>query len=59
MRYTSAREYPITKIKKCGKAGRTDFVLDISLGMAAGILGIVFLKGFFWGYCLGKKRVCW
>jgi hypothetical protein len=56
MRYTSAREYPITKMKKCGRNGRSDVQLDISLGMAAGILGFVFLKGFLWGYCLRKRR---
>ncbi|MGE5612963.1 MAG: hypothetical protein ACM3XR_00995 [Bacillota bacterium] len=56
MRYTNAREYPITKIKKCDKDGHTDVVVDISLGTVAGILGFVFLNGFFWGYCLRKRR---
>lgn len=55
MRYTSAREYPITKMKKSGRNRRADVLVDISLGMAAGILGFVFLKGFLWGYCLRKR----
>jgi hypothetical protein len=56
MRYTSAREYPITKTKKCVRDKHTDVAIEISLGTAAGILGLVFLKGLLWGYCLRKRR---
>jgi hypothetical protein len=55
MRYSSARRYPITRMKKELQAKNQERVLDISLGTAAGILALAFAGGMFWGYVGGKS----
>lgn len=52
MRYTTARKYPITQKKKSVKPEEPNRIIDLSIGAAAGLLGIVFLGGIFGGYMI-------
>lgn len=52
MRYTAARKYPITQKKKAIKPEAPNRIIDLSIGVAAGLLGIVFLGGVFGGYMI-------
>lgn len=56
MRYNMTRKYPITKNKKNTVCENPDRIVDLSLGAAAGLLGLVFLEGMFWGYMIRKWR---
>lgn len=52
MRYTAARKYPITQRKKASRPEDSNRIIDVSIGVAAGLLGIVFLGGVFGGYMI-------
>ncbi len=56
MRYQNARKYPITQMKKNAPQKHPERVIDLSIGAAAGLLGIVFLEGLFLGYMIRKCR---
>ena len=56
MRYSAARKYPITQMKKDNCLKKQDRVVDLSLGAAAGLLALVFVEGMFWGYMIKKWR---
>lgn len=56
MRYTNARKYPITQMKKNSSDDRNDRIVDISLGTAIGLMAFVFLEGMVWGYMIRKLR---
>lgn len=54
MRYSSARKYPITQMKKEEQANKTERVVDLSIGTAAGLLALVFTEGLIFGYLCHK-----
>lgn len=56
MRYNMTRKYPIAQKKKEIACVHPDRIVDLSLGAAAGLLGLVFLEGVFWGYMMRKWR---
>ncbi|HOQ06198.1 MAG TPA: hypothetical protein PK127_00750 [Clostridiales bacterium] len=56
MRYTPNRKYPITQMKRNSQPMNGERILDISIGTAAGLLAVTFLKGLFWGYLIRKCR---
>ncbi len=56
MRYQNTRKYPITQMKKNTQQKHGERVIDLSIGAAAGLLGIVFLEGLFCGYMIKKWR---
>lgn len=56
MRYQNARKYPITQMKRNAPKRQSDNVIDLSIGAAVGLLGIVFLEGLFCGYMIRKWR---
>jgi hypothetical protein len=55
MRYSSARKYPITQMKKGGQANKQERVVDLSIGTAAGLLALVFIEGMVLGYMCHKS----
>ena len=56
MRYNMTRKYPITKRRKENSCEHPERIVDLSLGVAAGLLGLVFIEGVFWGYMIRKWR---
>ncbi len=56
MRYSMTRKYPITQRKKENSCEQKDRIVDLSLGAAAGLLGLVFIEGLFCGYMIRKWR---
>lgn len=58
MRYTNARKYPIMQKKKTAipDANTANRIIDLSIGAAAGLLGIVFLEGIFCGYMIRGRH---
>ncbi len=56
MRYQNTRKFPITQMKKSTQQKHGERVIDLSIGAAAGLLGIVFLEGLFCGYMIKKWR---
>ncbi len=56
MRYANTRKYPITQMKKNNPQNHGERVIDLSLGAAAGLLGLVFLEGLCCGYMIKKMR---
>ncbi|HEX2944601.1 MAG TPA: hypothetical protein VHT96_01445 [Clostridia bacterium] len=56
MRYTNARKYPITQKKKITESDGPNRIIDLSIGAAAGLLGIIFLEGIFCGYMIRGRH---
>jgi hypothetical protein len=56
MRYSNVRKYPITQMKKGNPQNHSERVIDLSIGVAAGLLGLVFLEGLLCGFMVKKWR---
>lgn len=56
MRYTPYRKHQITRMKKDSRSAEGERIIDISIGTAAALLAVTFLKGLFWGYMIRKCR---
>jgi|LSQX01.2.fsa_nt_gb hypothetical protein len=56
MRYSNARKYPITQKKKNISQCQSERIIDLGLGTAAGLLGLVFLEGLILGLIIKRRR---
>lgn len=56
MRYNMIRKYPITEMKKNKKCNNQESYIDMSIGTAAAVVGLVFTGGLMLGYVMRGCR---
>lgn len=56
MRYNMIRKYPITAMKKNKKCNDQESYIDMSIGTAAAITGLIFVSGLMLGYVIKGCR---
>ncbi len=56
MRYNMVRKYPIVEMKKNSKCNNQDSFIDMNVGTAAAVAGVLFVGGLMLGYIMRGYR---